>query len=215
MAKRISVVILDQNGESTEKKVNLNGDVFGIEPNTQVMFDAVQVYQANMRQATAKTKTRAEVRGGGKKPWRQKGTGSARQGSTRAPQWTHGGVVFAPKPRDFSQKINKTTNKEAIKSALSKKVADNEFTVIENLDVEPKTKNVQAILNAFGFKKTLLLVNGDNNDLYRAARNIPGVMVMDCRMLNVYDLVAHHNCLCTVEAVKAIDQRLGEEAVNE
>lgn len=206
--------VYDKQGKQTGS-VEVSSVVFEREFSESLVHQVVVSQLANKRQGTKSALTRTEVSGGGKKPWRQKGTGSARQGSTRAPQWTHGGVVFAPKPRDFSQKINKTTNKEAIKSALSKKVADNEFTVIENLDVEPKTKNVQAILNAFGFKKTLLLVNGDNNDLYRAARNIPGVMVMDCRMLNVYDLVAHHNCLCTVEAVKAIDQRLGEEAVNE
>lgn len=206
--------VYDKQGKQTGS-VEVSSVVFEREFSESLVHQVVVSQLANKRQGTKSALTRTEVSGGGKKPWRQKGTGSARQGSTRAPQWTHGGVVFAPKPRDFSQKINKTTNKEAIKSALSKKVADNEFTVIENLDVEPKTKNVQAILNAFGFKKTLLLVNGYNNDLYRAARNIPGVMVMDCRMLNVYDLVAHHNCLCTVEAVKAIDQRLGEEAVNE
>ncbi len=206
--------VYDKQGKQTGS-VEVSSVVFEREFSESLVHQVVVSQLANKRQGTKSALTRTEVSGGGKKPWRQKGTGSARQGSTRAPQWTHGGVVFAPKPRDFSQKINKTTNKEAVKSALSKKVADNEFTVIENLDVEPKTKNVQAILNAFGFKKTLLLVNGDNNDLYRAARNIPGVMVLDCRMLNVYDLVAHHNCLCTVEAVKAIDQRLGEEAVNE
>lgn len=206
--------VYDKQGKQTGS-VEVSSVVFEREFSESLVHQVVVSQLANKRQGTKSALTRTEVSGGGKKPWRQKGTGSARQGSTRAPQWTHGGVVFAPKPRDFSQKINKTTNKEAIKSALSKKVADNEFTVIENLDVEPKTKGVQAILNAFGFKKTLILVNGENNDLYRAARNIPGVMVMDCRMLNVYDLVAHHNCLCTVEAVKAIDQRLGEEAVNE
>lgn len=206
--------VYDKQGNQTGS-VEVSKEVFEREFSESLVHQVVVSQLANKRQGTKSALTRTEVSGGGKKPWRQKGTGSARQGSTRAPQWTHGGVVFAPKPRDFSQKINKTTNKEAVKSALSKKVADNEFTVIENLDVEPKTKNVQAILNAFGFKKTLILVNGDNNDLYRAARNIPDVMVMDCRMLNVYDLVVHHNCLCTVEAVKAIDQRLGEEAVNE
>lgn len=206
--------VYDKQGNQTGS-VEVSKEVFERDFSESLVHQVVVSQLANKRQGTKSALTRTEVSGGGKKPWRQKGTGSARQGSTRAPQWTHGGVVFAPKPRDFSQKINKTTNKEAVKSALSKKVADNEFTVIENLDVEPKTKNVQAILNAFGFKKTLILVNGDNNDLYRAARNIPDVMVMDCRMLNVYDLVVHHNCLCTVEAVKAIDQRLGEEAVNE
>ncbi len=214
MNLNVNLNVYDKQGNQTGS-VEVSKEVFERDFSESLVHQVVVSQLANKRQGTKSALTRTEVSGGGKKPWRQKGTGSARQGSTRAPQWTHGGVVFAPKPRDFSQKINKTTNKEAVKSALSKKVADNEFTVIENLDVEPKTKNVQAILNAFGFKKTLILVNGDNNDLYRAARNIPDVMVMDCRMLNVYDLVVHHNCLCTVEAVKAIDQRLGEEAVNE
>ena len=119
MAKRISMVVLNQNGEELEKKVNLNGDVFGIEPNTQVMFDAVQVYQANKRQATAKTKTRAEVRGGGKKPWRQKGTGRARAGSSRSPIWVGGGTVFGPiGNQNFKLKMNKKSHALALKSAL-------------------------------------------------------------------------------------------------
>lgn len=195
--------------------VEVSSSVFEREYSESLIHQVVVSQLANKRQGTKSALTRTEVSGGGKKPWRQKGTGSARQGSTRAPQWIHGGVVFAPKPRDFSQKINKTTNREALKSALSKKVALNEFTVVDNLDVEPKTKVFQAVLKAFGFRKTLVLVDGENDNLYRSARNIPGVTVMDCRMLNVYDLVSHANCLCTVDAVKAIDQRLGEEAINE
>lgn len=195
--------------------VEVSSNVFEREYSESLVHQVVVSQLANKRQGTKSALTRTEVSGGGKKPWRQKGTGSARQGSTRAPQWIHGGVVFAPKPRDFSQKINKTTNREAMKSALSKKVALNEFTVVDNLDIEPKTKVFQAVLKAFGFRKTLVLVDGANDNLYRSARNIPGVTVMDCRMLNVYDLVSHANCLCTVDAVKAIDQRLGEEAINE
>lgn len=206
--------VYDKQGKQVDS-VEVSEAVFNREYSESLVHQVVVAQLANKRQGTKSALTRTEVRGGGKKPWRQKGTGSARQGSTRAPQWIHGGVVFAPKPRDFSQKINKTTNKEAIKSALSKKVADSEFTVVDNLTVEPKTKVFQAVLNAFGFRKTLVLVDGENSDLYRSARNIPGVTVMDCRMVNVYDLVSHANCLCTVDAVKAIDQRLGEEAVNE
>lgn len=206
--------VYDKQGKQVDS-VEVSEAVFNREYSESLVHQVVVAQLANKRQGTKSALTRTEVRGGGKKPWRQKGTGSARQGSTRAPQWIHGGVVFAPKPRDFSQKVNKTTNKEAIKSALSKKVADSEFTVVDNLTVEPKTKVFQAVLNAFGFRKTLVLVDGENSDLYRSARNIPGVTVMDCRMVNVYDLVSHANCLCTVDAVKAIDQRLGEEAVNE
>lgn len=206
--------VYDKQGKQVDS-VEVSEAVFNREYSESLVHQVVVAQLANKRQGTKSALTRTEVRGGGKKPWRQKGTGSARQGSTRAPQWIHGGVVFAPKPRDFSQKVNKTTNKEAIKSALSKKVADSEFTVVDNLTVEPKTKVFQAVLNAFGFRKTLVLVDGENSDLYRSARNIPGVTVMDCRMVNVYDLVSHANCLCTVDAVRAIDQRLGEEAVNE
>lgn len=206
--------VYDKQGKQVDS-VEVSEAVFNREYSESLVHQVVVAQLANKRQGTKSALTRTEVRGGGKKPWRQKGTGSARQGSTRAPQWIHGGVVFAPKPRDFSQKVNKTTNREAIKSALSKKVADSEFTVVDNLTVEPKTKVFQAVLNAFGFRKTLVLVDGENSDLYRSARNIPGVTVMDCRMVNVYDLVSHANCLCTVDAVKAIDQRLGEEAVNE
>lgn len=206
--------VYDKQGKQVGS-VEVSETVFEREYSESLVHQVVVAQLANKRQGTKSALTRTEVSGGGKKPWRQKGTGSARQGSTRAPQWIHGGVVFAPKPRDFSQKVNKTTNKEAIKSALSKKVADTEFTVIDNLDVEPKTKVFKAVLDAFGFRKTLILVDGENSNLYRSARNIPGVTVMDCRMVNVYDLVSHANCLCTVDAVKAIDQRLGEEAVNE
>ena len=131
MAKRISVSVLNLNGEETEKKVNLNGDVFGVEPNTQVMFDAVQVYQANMRQATAKTKTRAEVRGGGKKPWRQKGTGRARAGSSRSPIWVGGGTVFGPiGNQNYKLSMNKKAHTLALKSALSVKASEKNIIVV-------------------------------------------------------------------------------------
>lgn len=192
--------------------VEVSDDVFAREFSESLVHQVVVAQLANKRQGTKSALTRTEVRGGGKKPWRQKGTGSARQGSTRAPQWIHGGVVFAPKPRDFSQKVNKTANREAIKSALSKKVADNEFKVVDDLTVGPKTKNVATILKAFETRKTLVLVDGENKDLYLAGRNIPGVTIMDCRLVNVYDLVSHANCLCTLDAVKAINARLGEEA---
>lgn len=207
----MNLEVYNKNAQKVSS-VEVSDEVFAREFSESLVHQVVVAQLANKRQGTKSALTRTEVRGGGKKPWRQKGTGSARQGSTRAPQWIHGGVVFAPKPRDFSQKVNKTANREAIKSALSKKVADNEFKVIDDLSVEPKTKNVATILKAFELRKTLVLVDGENNDLYLAARNIPGVTVMDCRLVNVYDLVSHANCLCTVDAVKAIDARLGEEA---
>ena len=151
MAKRISVSVLNLNGEETEKKVNLNGDVFGVEPNTQVMFDAVQVYQANMRQATAKTKTRAEVRGGGKKPWRQKGTGRARAGSSRSPIWVGGGTVFGPiGNQNYKLSMNKKTHALALKSALSVKASEKNIIVVNELNTT-KTKDFAKALEMLKF----------------------------------------------------------------
>ena len=158
MAKRISMVVLNQNGEELEKKVNLNGDVFGIEPNTQVMFDAVQVYQANKRQATAKTKTRAEVRGGGKKPWRQKGTGRARAGSSRSSIWVGGGTVFGPiGNQNFKLKMNKKSHALALKSALSIKANEKNIVLVDNL-TSTKTKEVVKTLEALKVDYKALVV---------------------------------------------------------
>lgn len=206
MAKRISVVILNQNGESTEKKVNLNGDVFGIEPNTQVMFDAVQVYQANMRQATAKTKTRAEVRGGGKKPWRQKGTGRARAGSSRSPIWVGGGTVFGPDGRqNYKLAMNKKAHALALKSALSIKASEKNIVVVDELTTSKTKEFIKVLENLKIEGKTLVVLSEDNDELVRSARNVPGVKVVLANNVCVYDLLNTNKLLCTVDAVKAIE----------
>ena len=208
MAKRISVVVLNQNGEELEKKVNLNGDVFGIEPNTQVMFDAVQVYQANKRQATAKTKTRAEVRGGGKKPWRQKGTGRARQGSIRAPQWIKGGIALGPKPRSYKYTVNKKEKRLAIKSVLSSKVIEKELTVVDKLELkEIKTKSMVKALTALKVEgKTLIIVPEKNTNVVMSARNIEGVKTITANNINVFDLLKYNNLILPVDTVKKLEE---------
>ena len=206
MAKRISMVVLNQNGEELEKKVNLNGDVFGIEPNTQVMFDAVQVYQANKRQATAKTKTRAEVRGGGKKPWRQKGTGRARAGSSRSPIWVGGGTVFGPiGNQNFKLKMNKKSHALALKSALSIKVSEKNIVLVENL-TSTKTKEVVKTLEALKIdSKALVVLAEENEEFTRAARNVPFVKVVLANNVSVYDLINATKLVMTVDAAKAVE----------
>lgn len=206
MAKRISMVVLNQNGEELEKKVNLNGDVFGIEPNTQVMFDAVQVYQANKRQATAKTKTRAEVRGGGKKPWRQKGTGRARAGSSRSPIWVGGGIVFGPiGNQNFKLKMNKKSHALALKSALSIKANEKNIVLVENL-TSTKTKEVVKTLEALKVdSKALVVLAEENEEFTRAARNVPFVKVVLANNVSVYDLINATKLVMTVDAAKAVE----------
>lgn len=206
MAKRISMVVLNQNGEELEKKVNLNGDVFGIEPNTQVMFDAVQVYQANKRQATAKTKTRAEVRGGGKKPWRQKGTARARAGSSRSPIWVGGGTVFGPiGNQNFKLKMNKKSHALALKSALSIKANEKNIVLVENL-TSTKTKEVVKTLEALKVdSKALVVLAEENEEFTRAARNVPFVKVVLANNVSVYDLINATKLVMTVDAAKAVE----------
>ena len=206
MAKRISMVVLNQNGEELEKKVNLNGDVFGIEPNTQVMFDAVQVYQANKRQATAKTKTRAEVRGGGKKPLRQKGTGRARAGSSRSPIWVGGGTVFGPiGNQNFKLKMNKKSHALALKSALSIKANEKNIVLVDNL-TSTKTKEVVKTLEALKVDyKALVVLAEENEEFTRAARNVPFVKVVLANNVSVYDLINATKLVMTVDAAKAVE----------
>ena len=206
MAKRISMVVLNQNGEELEKKVNLNGVVFGIEPNTQVMFDAVQVYQANKRQATAKTKTRAEVRGGGKKPWRQKGTGRARAGSSRSPIWVGGGTVFGPiGNQNFKLKMNKKSHALALKSALSIKANEKNIVLVDNL-TSTKTKEVVKTLEALKVDyKALVVLAEENEEFTRAARNVPFVKVVLANNVSVYDLINATKLVMTVDAAKAVE----------
>lgn len=200
------MVVLNQNGEELEKKVNLNGDVFGIEPNTQVMFDAVQVYQANKRQATAKTKTRAEVRGGGKKPWRQKGTGRARAGSSRSPIWVGGGTVFGPiGNQNFKLKMNKKSHALALKSALSIKANEKNIVLVENL-TSTKTKEVVKTLEALKVdSKALVVLAEENEEFTRAARNVSFVKVVLANNVSVYDLINATKLVMTVDAAKAVE----------
>ena len=205
--------VYDKQGKENGK-LELSDEVFGqTELKESLIHQVVLAQLANKRQGTKSSLTRSEVSGGGRKPWRQKGTGNARQGSTRAPQWIHGGVVFAPKPRDFSQKVNKTMKQEALKNAISMKVLDNELMIVNDLDLAAaKTKDMAKVLENFGFEtKTLILVNGADEKVYLAARNIEGVDVIDCDLLSVYDLVAHKNCLCTQDAALAINAKYSME----
>ena len=204
MAKRLS--ILNQNGENTEKKVTLNDAVFGVEPNTQVMFDAVQVYLANMRQATAKTKTRAEVRGGGKKPWRQKGTGRARAGSSRSPIWVGGGTVFGPDGRqNYKLAMNKKAHALALRSALSIKASEKNIVVVDALTTTKTKEFIKVLENLKVEGKALVVLAEENDEFVRSARNVPGVKVVLANNVSVYDLLNANKLVCTVDAVKAIE----------
>ncbi len=186
--------------------VELKDEIFGREYNEALIHQVIVAQLANKRQGTKSTLTRTEVRGGGRKPWRQKGTGRARQGSIRAPQWTHGGVVFAPKPRDFSKKINKQMRVGALCSALSKKLADGDLLIVDKFELEaPKTKLVATALNNIGIEKTaLLIVNGHNEELLRASRNIQALTLSDVALLNVYELVRANKCVFTLDAINAL-----------
>jgi len=202
-----TIKIYKQDGASAGT-MELDDSVFGVEYNEPLIHQAVVAQMANARQGTKCTLTRTEVRGGGKKPWRQKGTGNARQGSIRAPQWKGGGVVFAPKPRSFRKKINKLVRINAITSALSAKLADGNLIVLDKLDIEPKTKNMAAVLKALKIESRVVLVlpDGSENAL-RAAHNIPNVRTAASETLNVYDVVANAVMLTTVDAVKALESK--------
>ncbi|MCY6371558.1 50S ribosomal protein L4 [Clostridium ganghwense] len=187
--------------------IQLSDSVFAVEVNESALHQVVVAQLANKRQGTQSTKTRAEVSGGGRKPWRQKGTGRARQGSTRAPQWVHGGIVFAPKPRDYRMSVPKSMRRVAMKSALSSKVAENEMVVLENLDLDvPKTKEVVKMLNAFETKKALIVVPESNEDVYKSVRNIQGATVIPVNNLNVYDILKYDKFIVTKEAVAKIEE---------
>ena len=171
--------------------VELNDAIFGIEPNTVVVHEVVKNHLANCRQGTQSALTRAEVSGGGKKPWRQKGTGHARQGSTRSPQWTHGGIVFAPKPRDYSYVLNKKVKRQALKSVLSDKVAEGKLVVIDSIRMDAiKTAQFRKFLNAVNVDgKAVVVTPAVDQVVVKSARNIPGVLTTPAAQLNVYDLV--------------------------
>ena len=188
--------------------IDLDDNIFGVEINTHVMYEAVKNYLANQRQGTQSAKTRADVRGGGRKPWRQKGTGRARQGSIRAPQWKGGGVVFAPKPRDYSYKLPKKIKRLALKSALSSKVTDQEIIVVDNLVLDKvKTKEmVKVLANLNASKKTLIVLPERDETVILAARNIPGVKTAYVNTINVYDILNCDSFLITKEAVNKVEE---------
>ena len=188
-------------------EIQLNDQIFAVEVNTDAIHQVVVAQLANKRQGTQSAKTRAEVRGGGIKPWRQKGTGRARQGSIRAPLWIIGGVVFAPKPRDYRMSIPKTMRRVAITSALTSKVLDNNMIVLESLELAaPKTKEMVNVLNAFEAKKTLIVTAESNENVYKSARNIQGVAVLPVNNINVYDLLKFEKLIITKEAVNKIEE---------
>ena len=188
-------------------EIELSDSIFGQEVNANVLHEVVKAYLANQRQGTQSALTRAEVSGGGIKPWRQKGTGRARQGSTRSPQWRHGGVVFAPKPRDYSVRVNKKVKRLAMKSALSSKVVDTDLIVFNELNLAaPKTKEMVKALEAVNAEKALIVLDGSNETVERAARNIPGVKTTLVGTLNVYEILKYKKLILTEASAKKIEE---------
>ena len=202
-----TVAVFDMTGKKTGE-MELNAAVFGIEPNMTVVHAAVKNYLANQRQGTQSTLTRAEVRGGGIKPWRQKGTGRARQGSIRAPQWTHGGIVFAPKPRDYSYTLNKKVKRLAMKSALSAKAQAEEIVVIDAIKMDSiKTKTFKTFLNAVGVNGKALVVTAENDAIVvKSAANIPGILVTFANLINVYDILNAQKLVVDKAALAKIEE---------
>jgi large subunit ribosomal protein L4 len=187
--------------------IALSENVFGQPVNTAVMHEVVVAHLANCRQGTQSAKTRSEVSGGGKKPWRQKGTGRARQGSTRSPQWRHGGVVFAPKPRDYTIRVNKKVKRLAMKSALSSKVEENELIVFDALDIEaPKTKEMVKVLKAVDVNKALIVLADKDEKVERASANIEGVKTTLVGTLNVYEILKYEKLILTKASVEKIEE---------
>ncbi|NLK21376.1 MAG: 50S ribosomal protein L4 [Epulopiscium sp.] len=188
-------------------EIELNDVVFGAEVNESVLHTAVVQYLANQRQGTQSAKTRAEVRGGGRKPWRQKGTGRARQGSIRSPQWTGGGVVFAPKPRDYSFKLNKKVKRLAIKSALSSKVQGNKLIVLDELKLnEIKTKEMKKVLENLKLNKALIVTGDDDKNIVLSARNIPNVKTTAINTINVYDILKYDSFVIAKDLLETIQE---------
>ena len=187
--------------------MELNDAVFGVEVNEHLLHLAVVAQLANKRQGTQKAKTRAEVSGGGRKPWRQKGTGHARQGSTRAPQWTGGGVVFAPTPRDYTIRLNKKEKRAALKSALTSRVQNGQFVVLDELKFEEiKTKNFKAVMNNLKVSKALVVLNENDQNTVLSARNIPEVKTALVNTINVYDILKYNTVVATKAAVASIEE---------
>lgn len=201
-----NVKVFNMSG-SEVGSIELNDSIFAVEVNTHVMHQAVVQYLANKRQGTQSALTRAEVRGGGRKPWRQKGTGRARQGSTRSPQWTGGGVVFAPKPKDYSFKLNKKVKRLALKSALTTKVNDGKFVVVDEINLpEMKTKEMVKVLNNLNVNKSLVVLEDANEKAVVAARNIPTVKTASVSTINVYDILKYDSVVVTKAAVEKIEE---------
>ena len=200
----VSVYNMEGNEVGT---LELNDAVFGVNVNEHLVHLAVVSQLANKRQGTQKAKTRAEVSGGGRKPWKQKGTGHARQGSTRSPQWTGGGVVFAPTPRDYTIKLNKKERKLALKSALTSRVNENKFIVVDELKFdEIKTKKFQNVLNNLKVSRALVVVGEDSANAVKSARNIPAVKTAFVNTINVYDILKYNTVVATKTAVAAIEE---------
>ncbi len=203
------VTLLDQNGKNVGE-IELNDSIFGIEPNQSVLFEAIVMQRASLRQGTHKVKNRSEVAGGGRKPWRQKGTGRARQGSIRSPQWRGGGTVFGPQPRSYSYKLPKKVRRLALKSALATKVQEESILVLESLSfAAPKTKEFVSFLNGLSVNtKALIVTDALDENVALSARNIPGVTVIDAAGLNVLDLVGHDKLIITKAAVEKVEEVL-------
>ena len=201
-----NVAVYNMEGKEVDK-IELNDSIFGVEINEHLVHMAVLQQLANKRQGTQKAKTRSEVRGGGRKPWRQKGTGHARQGSTRSPQWTGGGVVFAPTPRDYSFKLNKKEKRAALKSALTSRVEENKFIVVDEINFdEIKTKKFQDVLNNLSVSKALVVLEDGNKNAELSARNIADVKTAKTNTINVYDILKYNTVIATKAAVQAIEE---------
>ncbi len=198
--------VVDMTGKKVGE-VELSEAIFGIEPNQNAVHDVVKNHLANCRQGTQSALTRAEVSGGGRKPWRQKGTGHARQGSTRAPQWTHGGIVFAPKPRDYSYTLNKKVKRLALKSALSDKAAQGNVIVVDGLNLDAiKTRAMAGFLSAVEAKKAVVVTPELNENVVKSARNIPGVVTTTAKLLSVYDIVNANQFIVDKAALAVIEE---------
>ncbi|MDB8008813.1 50S ribosomal protein L4 [Agathobacter rectalis] len=201
-----NVAVYNMEGKEVDK-IELNDSIFGVEINEHLVHMAVLQQLANKRQGTQKAKTRSEVRGGGRKPWRQKGTGHARQGSTRSPQWTGGGVVFAPTPRDYSFKLNKKEKRAALKSALTSRVVENKFIVVDELKLdEIKTKKFVEVLKNLNVEKALVVLNDMDEKVIASAANIPTVKTTQTNELNVFDVLKYDTVVVTKAAVATIEE---------
>lgn len=200
------VAVYNMDGQQVDE-IELKDEIFGVEVNEHIMHAAVVQYLANQRQGTQSAKTRAEVRGGGRKPWGQKGTGRARQGSIRAPQWTGGGVVFAPKPRDYSFKLNKKVKRLALKSALTSKVQNNNLIVLDELKLdEIKTKNMKKVLDNLKVSKALIVTESDNKNVILSARNLPNVKTAAVNTINVYDILKYESFVVSKDVLQTIQE---------